>query len=212
MTEDNSNPTGSGGTNTEASGESKPGFVSHDSYVKAVDEAKSAKKRLADVNARLTEIENQEKQRKEQLLIDEKNYTEVISQKNAEIDRLAGEVNTHVKDKQDFRKMNAAVGLLQQKGINLDPKYMGLLPIDQIAISHESGEVLADSVVNVVESFQKEHPRLVTPVGKMLPNQKPGQGLGKISISEYKNLSRDDKLKALKDGRVDAPGLVRGNK
>jgi hypothetical protein len=210
MSEDNSNPNGSSGSDTEASGESKPGFVKHDSYVKAVNEAKSAKARLADANARLAEIETQEKARQEQILLDEKNYTEIIAQKNAEIEKLSGEVNTHVKDKQDFRKMNAAIGLLQQKGITLDPKYMDLLPIDQIAISQESGEVVADSVVNVVENFQKEHPRLVTPLGKLLPNQKPGQGLGKISINEYKNLSREEKIKALKDGRVDAPGLVTG--
>jgi hypothetical protein len=173
---------------------------------------KSAKRKLADANARLADYEVQEKQRKEQSLIDEKNFTEVIAQKNADIERLTGEVNSHLKDKQDFRKMNAAMGLLQQKGVNLDPKYIGLLPIDDIAISQETGEVITDSVINVVESFQKEHPRLVTPLGKMLPNQKPGQGLGKISINEYKNLSREEKIKALKDGRVDAPGLVRGKR
>jgi hypothetical protein len=210
--ENNPNPNDSSGVKAEASGDGKSGFVRHDSYVKAVDEAKSAKRRLADANARLAEFEVQEKQRKEQTLLDEKNFTELIAQKNAEIERLTGEVGNHVKDKQDFRKMNAAIGLLQQKGINLDPKYMGLLPIDDISISQDTGEVVADSVVNVVENFQKEHPRLVTPMGKMLPNQKPGQGLGKISITEYKNLSREGKIQALKEGRVDAPGLVQGKR
>ena len=182
-------------------------FVSHDSYVKAVGEAKRAKEKLAEANARLQEVDQLIKQQKEAKLLEEKNFTELLSQKNSEIERLVAENQNHVKDKLDFRKMNAAVGLLQQKGINIDPKYMGLLPIDNILINEESGEVVADSVVNVVESFQKEHPRLVTPLGKLLPNQKSGQSQNRLSLDQWKKLGRDEKRKALEEKRVDHPGL-----
>lgn len=197
----------SGGNDPQASGEGAKDFVSHDSYVKAVGEAKRAKEKLAEANARLQEVDQLIKQQKEAKLLEEKNFTELLSQKNSEIERLVAENQNHVKDKLDFRKMNAAVGLLQQKGINIDPKYMGLLPIDNILINEESGEVVADSVVNVVESFQKEHPRLVTPLGKLLPNQKSGQSQNRLSLDQWKKLGRDEKRKALEEKRVDHPGL-----
>jgi len=205
MSEDNQ-PNVSGGNDPEASGKGKD-LVSHDSYVKAVDEAKRAKEKLAQANARLQEVDELIKQQNEKKLLEEKNFTELLSQKNSEIERLMHENQSHVKDKLDYRKMNAAVSLLQQKGINIEPKYMGLLPIDNIMISEESGEVVADSVVNVVESFQQEHPRLVTPLAKLLPNQKSGQSQNRLSLDEWKKLSRDDKRKALEEKRVNHPGL-----
>lgn len=136
-----------------------------------------------------------------------KNFTELLSQKNAEIERLSSLNESHIKDKLDYRKMNAAVSLMQQKGINIEPKYMGLLPIENIVVSEESGEIVADSVVNVVESFQKEHPRLVAPIGKLLPNQKSGQGPKRLSMDEWRKLGREEKQKALLEKRVDHPGL-----
>lgn len=208
MSEDNQPEVSSGDTPKAASGEAgKKDYVSHDSYVKAVGEAKRAKQKLAEANARLAEFDEQVKQQKEAKLLEEKNFTELLGQKNAEIDRLTAENNSHVKDKIDYRKMNAAVGLLQQKGINIDPKYMGLLPIDNILISEESGEVVSDTVVSVVENFQKEHPRLVAPIGKLLPNQKSGQSQNRLSVEQWKKLGREDKLKALQEKRVDHPGL-----
>ena len=202
MGEDNSNLNSPSGTNPDAGSEGKSDFVPYGSHVKVIDEAKTAKRKLADANARLAEIDAQNKLQNEKMLLEEKNFTELLTQKNSEIERLSGEVSDHVKDKRDFRKMNAAVGLLQQKGINLDPKYMDLLPTDQIMISEESGEVVSDSVVSVVENFQKEHPRLVTPIGKMLPNQKSGQGLAKLSAEEWKKLSPKDRQSAYKEGRI----------
>ena len=206
MSEDNQSQ-GSSGTPPDASGNGGKDFVSHDSYVKAVNEAKNAKAKMREMDARLQEYDELMKSQKEAKLLEEKNFTELLSQKNSEIERLSAENQSHIKDKLDFRKMNAAVGLLQQKGINIDPKYMGLLPIDNIVISEETGEVIADSVINVVDSFQKEHPRLVAPIGKLLPNQASGQSQNRLSLNEWKKLGREEKRKALIEKRVDHPGL-----
>lgn len=207
MSEDNQDNVPSGDTQPASGDVGKKDFVSHDSYVKAVGEAKRAKQKLAEANARLAEFDEQVKQQKEAKLLEEKNFTELLGQKNAEIERLSAENQSHINDKLDYRKLNAAVSLLQQKGINIDPKYMGLLPIDNILISEESGEVVSDTVVNVVENFQKEHPRLVTPLAKLLPNQKSGQSQNRLSLEQWKKLGRDEKRKALEEKRVDHPGL-----
>jgi len=208
MTVENQPEVPSGSEPIPASGEvGKKDYVSHDSYVKAVGEAKRAKQKLAEATSRLAEFDEQVRLQKESKLLEEKNFTELLGQKNAEIERLANENNSHIKDKLDYRKMNAALGLLQQKGINIDPKYMGLLSLDNILISEESGEVVSDTVVSVVEGFQREHPRLVAPIGNLLPNLKSGQGQPKLSVDEWKKLSPEDKRKALSEKRVNHPGL-----
>jgi len=91
--------------------------------------------------------------------------------------------------------------LLQSKGVNLESKYLGLLPIDQIEVT-DSGEIDNTSVTSVIENFQKEHPRLTLPATKLLPNDKPGSNSGKISLEEWKKLSPKDRQAAYKEGRV----------
>lgn len=71
MSQDNQSQ-GSGGTDPKAGGDGSPELVSRDSLVKAVDEAKSAKRRLAEANAKLAEYDSQIKEQKEAKLLEEK--------------------------------------------------------------------------------------------------------------------------------------------
>lgn len=179
-------------------------FVKHSTYMNVLDEAKNAKGKLRDALAELNEFREKEKQLQEQKLLDEKRHVEIIESLKAEKERLLAEVDNHVKDKLDFRKMNAAMAVMQSKGINLESKYFGLLPIDDIAIT-EDGNIDGTSVASVVENFQKEHPRLTMPSSKLLPNDKSGSQGQQLSIEQWKKLGRVEKQQALKEGRVKSP-------
>ena len=176
-------------------------YVKHSTYVGVIDEVKNVKSKLKGALAELNEYRVKEQQLQEQKMIEEKKYLEVIESLKAEKERLAGEVNTHLQDKLDYRKMTAAMSVMQAKGINLESKYFGLLPIDQIAIT-DDGDIDSNSVANVIENFQKEHPRLTLPTSKLLPNDKSGSMGPMISTEQWKKLGPEERKQALKEKRV----------
>lgn len=198
-----------GGDSAEGGAEGqKTDFVGRDSYVKAVDEAKSAKRRAAEAQARANELEAKFREQEEQKMLEEKNYSDLIERLKGENQQLSEQVQNHVKDKTDFRKMTAAMELLKQKGVNLESKYMGLLDIEAIQLT-DDGDIDPNSVTEVVSTFQKEHPRLTIPTARLLPNLKSGDSVSKMSIEEFKKLSPAEATKAIKEGRVDNPWLAK---
>jgi len=204
-------PGSSSGNPTETAGgvgETNTQTVSYDTYTKTLGEAKAAKTKLNEALEKLAHFETNEKSANEKKLLDEKNFAEVIENLKREKAELTDEVQTHKRDKTDFRKVNAAIGLLTEKGIALEPKYLGLLNLNDIQVS-DSGEVDLTSLAKVVSDFQTDHPRLVVPLGKLPPNGKTGGdgGLKKISMEEYSRLSNADKVTAIKEKRVEGqPG------
>lgn len=204
MTGIDNTPPGSGGTETKASGDSnntEKELVKRSSYVKAVDEAKNAKAKMREMAAELNEFRVQSERVAEEKLLEEKNFTELFEQQKMQIEALTSQNEAHQKDKTDFVKMQSALNVLQSKGVSLEQKYFDLLPLDQIQVTEE-GQVDAQSVSDVVEGFQKEHPRLTMPAKALLPNNSTGSGGDKMSISDWKKLGREEKQKALKEGRV----------
>ena len=77
-------------------GEKPDGYVGLDSYRKAVDEAKSAKRRAQELQAKVNEFEQINKQTQEDKLLEEKRFSEVIDQLKQENQDLKGQVDTHV--------------------------------------------------------------------------------------------------------------------
>lgn len=200
-------PDVSGGDNTEsgAFGNDEIDVVKRTAYTRAIDEVKSVKGKYKSALAELNEYKAKEKHLEEQRLLDEKKHVEVIETLKMQVDELAKANTQHMQDKLDFRKMNAAMSLMQAKGINLEQKYFGLLPIDQIEVT-DDGDIDSNSVASVIDNFQKEHPRLTLPTAKLLPNDKSGSSGPMISIQEWKKLGREEKRQALKDKRV--KGLI----
>lgn len=178
----------------------KDGYVKYDTYSRVLDKVKSFQSKYRDAFSELTEYKEREKALADEKMLEEKKFAELIDQLKEQNLNLQRENETHLKDKIDFHKMSAAMGVLQSKGIQLEQKYFGLLPIEQIEMT-DDGAVDPNSVAAVVESFQKEHPRLTLPSAKLFPNEssKAGQML---SVEEWKNLSYADKRQALKEKRV----------
>ena len=196
--------TNAGSEGSKQNTDSNSDVVPYSSHVKVIDEAKAAKRKAQELQARLAEYEAKAKEIEESKLLEEKNYTELITKYKSDNERLMNEVQSHLKDKEDFRKMNAALGLLQDKGIQLETKYLDLLPIDQIQIDQESGQIDGNSLSSVVEKFQKEHPRLVIPRTKLLPNEASGNsGASKMTVEQWKKLgSPKERNEALAKGLV----------
>jgi len=181
-------------------GSDKPDFVSLETYQRTVTSEKKLRDTLRETQERLTVFETEQKAREEQAMLDQKKHVEFIDQLKAEKAKLLGENETLKRNETDFRKLNAAVGLLNEKGIRVDPQYMGHLRLDEIQIT-ENG-IDHSSVASVIETFQKEHPRLVAPASKFLPSDKSGDSGAKISVEEWKQLPPKDKVEALRKGQV----------
>lgn len=196
---------GSGGSPTDADGVDRDGGggkVDYATYAKTMDELKSIKKQLAEGRSELKKFQDAEREAKNKKEIEDKNFLGVIDELRAENETLKQENVGHHTDKTNFRKLNLALGLLQSKGISLEDKYFGMIPLDQIIVG-EDGKPDKTSVAKVVADFTKEHPRLVLPRDKVLPNDRSSNGTRKLSIEEYKKLPRDEQAKALKEKRVD---------
>ena len=200
MTEQTSQDAASGSEKSDGRADDRDGFVKYETYSRAIGEVKDYKQRFRDTQAELNEFREKEKAVQEAKLLEEKEYQKVIESLKAEKDQLANRVIEHEKNETDFRKMNAAMSLMQQKGISLEAKYMGLVPIDAIEMTEDGGVDLT-SVSSVVDNFQKEHPRLTMPASKILPNDRSSSA-NMISKEEWHKLSTKDKKQALLDKRV----------
>jgi len=204
MSEDPENTVPGGNEPQSPVGEGKSDFVSKDFADKVLTEKKNFQRKYTEAMAELNEFRSQQKAQAEQKMLEEKKFSELIDQQKSRISELESLNSQHLQEKTDFRKMNAALNLLQQKGVNLESKYMGLVHIDKIQLS-ESGEIDATSVAEVVDSFQKEHPRLTIPQKRLLPNLKSGDVGSKMTIDEWNKLGPEEASKALREGRVENP-------
>lgn len=179
--------------------------VPRNTYVKVIDEVKSVKKRLAESEAKRIEHESALKAIEEQKMLDEKKHLELIEMQKKKIADLENQNNVHVQDKNDFRKLNGLLSVMQQKGIQLESQYYGLLPLDKIGFDEE-GNIDNASLAKAAEDFQKAHPRLTIPLAKLLPNNASGSGSGpKMSIEQWKKLDPKERRKALAEDRVEKP-------
>lgn len=195
-----SDPGGNGG-----SGGDKPKVVSYDTYEKTVNQEKTLRKKLQETQEKLLIFENEKKSIEEQKLLEEKKHVDVIEQLRRERHEAQERANRLEQEQKDFRKITAAMGLLQEKGISLESKYLGLLPLDQIQFT-DDGTIDHTSVAEAVTTFQKEHPRLTAPAKAFLPSDKTGASAQKMSIDEWKKLpTAKEKHEALKSGRVNHP-------
>lgn len=196
------NSPGGGSPNAGGAGEGsdKPSSVSYETYQRTVQSEKKLRESLRETQERLAVFENEHKSREEQAMLDQKKHVEYIEQLKAEKAQLLGENATLKRNETDFRKLNAAMGLLSEKGIRVDPQYLGHIRLDEIQIT-ENG-VDPTSVATVIDTFQKEHPRLVAPAKSFLPSDKSGDSSNMMSVEQWKELPFKEKQEALRKGQV----------
>lgn len=158
----------------------KKDSVAYDTYQKVLSEKKKAAERLA-----VLEAEKAERDRKDMEAKGE--YQKLIELERKRADEALSKVSAFEEQMAHARKLKA---LLDALGGQVDDKFLGFLPIDQIAVDPESKEVNLTSVASVAENFKKNFPELIkNPNGPRLPNAAPqGNDAGKISEAEWNKL------------------------
>ena len=208
------NDDGSGGSNTNPGGEgdnsqSKSGTVSRDAYDRSVTSEKNLRKQNETLQARLNQFEAEKAELENKKLLDEKNYKELVDKQKKQIDELTGSNKTLLEQRDNTRKLTSFVGLMQEKGLSMEPKYFELVPIDSIKINND-GTIDHTSVAEAVKNFQTEHPKLLAQPTTFPPNGKTGNGPGKkMSMAEWQQLPYAEKEKAWKEDRVEKPAAMK---
>lgn len=174
------------------------GTVAYETYRKTVDEAKTLKKQLKEVSERLNLFEGEKRAHEEKLKLDQNQHLEVIGDLKKQLEAANAKIQESESQWTDYRKMNAAVSLLQQKGVNFDPKYAHLIDLSEVSFD-SSGNIDTASVAKAVDHFQKEHPLLAQLKKPDLPGGKSGGSGPQISYEEWTRLPLPEQKARFKD-------------
>jgi hypothetical protein len=153
-------------------GEGAPRQVSYDSYKKAVDEAKAAKKRLDD-------FERKEKDREEASLKEQGNFKKLLEQREAELKDTQKKLTDLDSKISNSRKLNSVLGAI---GSEIPKQYWGLIDLEQIAVDPDSGLPDESSIKKAAEEFRKQFPEVIKTTKGKLPNDAPG-GAGSLGFA-----------------------------
>lgn len=161
--------------------------VSYDTHRRLLDEKKKAQAELNLLRAEKAERERSELESKGE-------YQKIIEIERKRAEEAVNKLKEYDTRFTEAKKMSA---LLKALDNGVDEKFFGFLPLDQVVVDQETGEVNLTSVASVAEDFKKGFPELLKPKnGPRLPNQAPqAGGPMTISESEWKKLSAQDMRK-----------------
>jgi len=167
--------------------------IRQSTYKRTVNEMKNLKAKHADAIAKLAEIEARDRQQEEARLRADKQYEELLKKKDEELSLTRSELERTNKDITDFRKTSAFLSAMGNAKI--ESKYYNLIPIDNIKLD-DQGQIDQDSLVNSVNMFRQEHPRLIVEQRSDLPANKPGTSNGtKLTVSQWKALGSSAEMR-----------------
>lgn len=162
MTTENSSNLDASGVNTNSSGEGEKSnekrSVSYETYLKTLDEAKSAKSRLKANEDALNKIQ-EEKMKADGdwkgLLEARENRIKELSEQSELLNKKYSSLNERITNSQ---KLSMVISKL---GGNLDEKYFGLIDLQEIKTNPETGEIDDMSATKVAESFRTTYPETI---------------------------------------------------
>lgn len=165
----------------------KKDSVAYETYQKVLSEKKKTAERLAVLEAEKAAREKQEMEAKGE-------YQKLIELEKKRADEALAKVSAFEEQMTQGKKLRA---LLNALGGQVDDKFLGFLPIDQIALDPETKEVNLTSVASVAEQIKKQYPEFIkNPNAPRLPNMAPqGNEAGKISEAEWKKLPAKEMAK-----------------
>ena len=184
-----SKASGDGASNSvSGSSEGKEDMVAHATFSKVLGEAKNAKLKLgekttelSEANAKLAVFESAA----EVKIIEEQKargeFDKILGTKDEEIASLKSNLNSNIKQTNDFIKTNAFLSTLDGK---LESQYFGHIPLDSIDID-DSGEINQDSLAKAVSGFKESHPKLLIQRKADIPNTKTGSSGGTLSKNDW---------------------------
>lgn len=200
---ENPNPAGEENIDNSNSNpnQSNSNQVRYETYQKSVSSEKNAKAKLRDTEAELNEYKAREAAQQEQDLVAKGEQMKVIDSLKAENKTIREDLAKKAEDDIRVNKLHGFMSHLGQS--KLDPKYLGLVPVEQIEID-DQGKPIQESLTKVVNNFKAEHPRLLIHQSKDLPGQSPSSGGGSMSYEDWKKLGSSKEM-AEKRHLVDFP-------
>jgi hypothetical protein len=183
------NPNPEGEENTDEL--NKQDYVKYENYVKSVNSEKNTKARLREKDAELNEYKARESAQKEHDLLAKDEHLKVIAGYKEQNELLNNQLAQKAADDVKVNKLHGFVHSLGNS--KLDPKYLGLVPVDLIEVD-DQGKPIPESLSKVVNNFKAEHPRLLIQQTKDLPGQSPTSGGGSMSVEEWKKLGSSKEM------------------
>lgn len=187
---DNAIP-GTSGSNTNPGGEgekSKEKTVSYETYLKTLDEAKSAKSKLKAQEDALNKIQDEKMKADgdwKGLLEARENRIRELTEQSETLGKKYGALNERITNSQ---KLSMVISKL---GGNLDEKYYGLIDLEGIKTNPETGEIDDMSATKIAESFRTMYPETIK---KGFNPNAMGETRGSAN-STQSMISRDEWLK-----------------
>jgi hypothetical protein len=180
---------GAGENKSNNSTESKD-QVSYETYQKVLKEAKTAKDRLATLEA-------EAKKREEADLAAKQEFKTLYESAKAEADDLKAKYETLDSGVNNTIKRHA---FMKKIGGEISEDYWGLIDLSKIAMDPESRKVDDASVARYVKEFEAKHSRLIERPGTgKLPNEAPRGGSTTLSYDEWLKLPLKEQQERMKD-------------
>jgi len=165
--------------NTEANTADSGKGISREAYVKAVDEAKAAKRKLA-------AYDTQKKKDEEKALEESNNYKKLAEDRKLALEAKEQELESIQTDLLRSVKRQEFLSLVDVK-----KEYQSLIDLEQIEVDPDTQRLDESSLRKYAEAFKKKHPEIINaPNGKKMPQDaaKPKSN-GSISYDEWLLLS-----------------------
>ena len=171
-----------------------------------LEESKKYKEGFQTFKAKVEEARKLQKQKEEERLIKEGQFSTLLEQREQRIKELQGDLEKYqneVKNRDtaiiNFKKAAAferAVGGKMKKDA-----YWSHVDFDKIAINPETGEIDNHSLRQAADSFIEEYKELLSFGNSAnLPNGTPsGSSSGKLTYDQWKRLPASEKPKRMKD-------------
>jgi hypothetical protein len=166
------------------------GTVAYETYQKVLDEAKAAKKKVA-------EFEKAKRDAEETSLKEQGNYKKILEEREKELQETKDKLSGLDKKISDSRKMNAFLGAI---GGDVPKQYWPLVDLEDVAVNPETGMPDESSVKRAAEKFEKDFPDVIKrPSKSKLPNEAPRGGGTKLSYEAWLKLPLKDQLERMND-------------
>lgn len=136
--------------------------------------------------AKLKEFQEKERLKEEEEAKKRGDYEKLVKDRDEELLKLKGELTTHKSRMESASKLAAVLDAVDS---DIERKWFDMIPLDQIILNPETGEIDQMSVTKTVENLKKTWPEMFKVKGKGLPTDAPsGNGAGTISRSEWLKL------------------------
>lgn len=171
--------------------------VAYETYQKVLAERKRDQERVRELNAKLEEIEINNKRIEEEILKKKEDYKTLLDNKTKEHEQAAYELNQMKEQRKQALKLNA---FLEGCGNNqIKKNYWKMIPVGDIIINPETGEVDPLSVKMAVDAYMRDYPETLERHTVGMPSASPAVASNGITYDQWLKLPAKEMAVRRKD-------------